>query len=207
MKRHPNGAWVCDGDARTTPGRVFSGEAWITAGMDMATAAPRRPNEARVCDGDARMQHGALAAPNRAAARSGESGFALMLVFAMAAAVAIMLYIELPRVAFEAQRNKEEMLIERGGQYQRAIQLYFRKFKQYPGTMEQLENTNNVRFLRRRYNDPLTGKSEWRLIHVGPGGVFTDSLTRKPKGGDKDKKDEYKNTFITEGPSIGATGS
>src|SRR5712692_6039512 len=141
--------------------------------------------------------------PHTARPRNGESGVALLLVFAMAAAVAIMLYLELPRVAFEAQRNKEELLIERGGQYQRAIQLYFRKFKQYPATIEQLENTNNVRFLRRRYVDPLTGKDEWRLIHVGPGGVFTDSLTRKPKGGDK--KDDYRNNFITEGPAIGST--
>jgi hypothetical protein len=135
--------------------------------------------------------------------RRGESGFALLLVFVMAAAVAIMLYMELPRVAFEAQRNKEALLIERGEQYKRAIQLYFRKFKTYPASLDALENTNNIRFLRRRYSDPLTGKDEWRLIHVGPGGVFTDSITRKPK---TDKpKEANTNTFITEGPPIGST--
>src|SRR5690348_8969493 len=112
------------------------------------------------------------------AAKRGESGFALLLIFAMAAAVAVMLYMELPRVAFEAQREREQLLIERGEQYQRAIQLYFRKFKNYPGSLDALENSNNIRFLRRRYADPLTGKDEWRLIHVGPGGVFTDSITR-----------------------------
>ena len=138
-----------------------------------------------------------------ARSRSSEVGFALLLVFAMAAAVAIMLYLELPRVAFEAQRSREQLLIERGEQYKRAIQLYFRKFKQYPATMEALEATNNVRFLRRRYADPLTGKQEWRLIHVGPGGVFTDSLTQKKKKGDA--KQENRNMFITEGPAIGAT--
>src|SRR5207245_983626 len=116
--------------------------------------------------------------------RDSESGYALLLVFAMAAAVAIMLYIELPRVAFELQRNKEQLLIERGEQYQRAIQLYFRKFKKYPARLEELESTNNIRFLRRRYADPMTGKTEWRLIHIGPGGVFTDSKTRKPPGKD-----------------------
>ena len=97
------------------------------------------------------------------------------------------------------------MLIERGEQYQRAIQLYFRKFKKYPTSMEQLEGTNNVRFLRRRYADPLTGKDEWRLIHIGPTGAFIDSLTHKPgQGNDKDKKPENLNTFITEGGGIGA---
>ncbi len=112
--------------------------------------------------------------------KSRESGFALLLVFAMAAIVALMIYLELPRVAFEAQRAKEELLIERGEQYRRAIQLYMRKTGRYPPNIDALENTNNTRFLRRRYKDPMTGKDEWRLIHVGPGGVFTDSLTMKP---------------------------
>jgi len=134
--------------------------------------------------------------------RSSESGFALLLIFAMAAVVALSLYIALPRFAFEAQRDKEQLLIERGEQYQRAIQLYFRKFKQYPASIEQLESTNNVRFLRRRYVDPMTGKAEWRLIHVGPGGIFTDSLTRKPK--DQKKTEESHSTFITEAPQVGS---
>ena len=103
-----------------------------------------------------------------------QRGFALLLVFVMAAAIAITLYMELPRVAFEAQRNKEQLLIERGEQYQRAIQLYVRKLKKYPVKIEDLEETNQIRFLRKRYIDPMTGKSEWRMIHIGPGGVFTD---------------------------------
>jgi uncharacterized membrane protein YgcG len=136
------------------------------------------------------------------AAKNGESGYALLLIFAMAATIAVMLYMELPRVAFEKQRDREQVLIEHGEQYKRAIQLYFRKFKNYPATIEALENTNNVRFLRRRYPDPLTGKDEWRLIHVGPGGVFTDSLTHKPKKDDKPAANL--NTFITEGAAIGS---
>jgi hypothetical protein len=138
-------------------------------------------------------------------AKTGEEGFVLLLIFAMAAAVALMLYIELPRVSFEAQRSREQLLIERGEQYKRAIQLYFRKFKTYPASIEQLENTNNVRFLRRRYADPLTGKNEWRLIHIGPGGVFTDSLTHKPK---KDqKKEETITSQLMEAPAIGSAPS
>ena len=135
--------------------------------------------------------------------KTGEEGFVLLLIFAMAAAVALMLYMELPRVSFEAQRNREQLLIERGEQYKRAIQLYFRKFKTYPASIEQLENTNKVRFLRRRYPDPLTGKNEWRLIHIGPGGVFTDSITRKPK---KDqKKEETITSLLMEAPAIGSS--
>src|SRR5581483_3117090 len=102
--------------------------------------------------------------------RNSESGYALLFVFAMAATAAIMLYSQLPRVAFEAQRDKEQLLIDRGEQYSRAVQLYVRKFNRFPADVQALENTQNIRFLRKQYVDPLTGKNEWRLIHVGPGG-------------------------------------
>ncbi len=111
-----------------------------------------------------------------------------MLVFLMAAMVAIALYRELPRVAFEAQRSKEELLIERGEQYKRAIQIFVRQNNgRYPQKIEDLENFNNRRYLRKRYKDPMTGSDEWRLIHIGPGGVFTDSLTQKPPQSEKGK--------------------
>ncbi len=131
--------------------------------------------------------------------RTGESGYAMLLLFAMASVMAIMLYMALPRVAFEAQRDQEGLLIERGEQYKRAIQVYYRKFKRYPAKIEDLENTNNLRFLRHKYVDPMTGKDEWRLIHIGAGGL-TDSLIKKKT--DKDKKESV-NNFITELQPIG----
>src|ERR1700681_2920022 len=113
--------------------------------------------------------------------RADESGFALLLVFLMASIVAIGLYYELPRVAMETQRQKEQLLIERGEQYKRAIQLFFKKAGRYPGEIKDLESFQNQRFLRRRYVDPMTGKDEWRLIHI-QNGVLTDSLVNKQKG-------------------------
>ncbi len=135
--------------------------------------------------------------------KRGESGFAMLLLFAMAAAVAIMLYRELPRLVFESQRIREQDLIMRGEQYRRAIQLYVRQFKKYPASLDDLERTSNIRFLRRRYKDPLTGKDEWRLIHIDNAGVFTDSLIHKPEQ-QEEKKSE--NTFITERAAFGSTG-
>ena len=111
---------------------------------------------------------------------NGERGFALLVVFLVAAGIMISLYLEIPRVGFESQRNREEMLIERGEQYSRAIEMFYRKNKRYPQKIEDLENTNNLRFLRRRYIDPLTGKDEWRMIHMGPAGQLADSLVEKP---------------------------
>ncbi len=131
--------------------------------------------------------------------RTGEEGYALMFVVAMAAIVAIMLYVQIPSVAFEAQRDREQLLIDRGEQYSRAIQLFVHKFNRFPTSMEELENTNNIRFLRRRYNDPMTGKQDWRILHAGPGGVILDSVTSAKKTSGNPQQ-----TFITE---MNMTGS
>jgi hypothetical protein len=125
----------------------------------------------------------------------------MLLVFAMSAAIAIGLYMQLPRAAFESQREKEQLLIDHGEQYKRAIQLYYRKFSRYPAKLEDLENTGNIRFLRRRFIDPMTGKDEWRLVHMGPGGQLVDSLIKK----DDANKEEWNNKFITENKSAGAS--
>jgi len=119
-----------------------------------------------------------------------------MFIYAMAAIVAIMLYQEIPRVAFEAQRDKEQLLIDRGEQYSRAVNLFVRKFNRFPADFDALQNTQNLRFLRRKYIDPMTGKDDWRIIHVGPGGVFTDSLVYGKKKDDKQAADVQ--NFITE---------
>ena len=135
----------------------------------------------------------------------GESGFALLLVFLMAACIAIELYRELPRVAFESQRAKEQLLIQRGEQYKRAIQVFVRKNNRYPASIDELESYQNQRFLRRRYIDPMTGKDKWRVVKVGPGGVLIDSINNKQKGAPGSQEKKEANTFIGEGPIIGAT--
>jgi hypothetical protein len=117
--------------------------------------------------------------------RSNQNGFALLLVFALAAAIAIMFYLELPRLAFEAQRQKEELLVMRGEEHIRAIQLFMRKNGKWPQNLDELEKFNNLRYLRRRYKDPMTGSDEWRVVHVDPMGQLTDSLVHK-----KDKEKE-----------------
>ena len=51
------------------------------------------------------------------------------------------LYMEMPRVAFESQRQREHLLIARGEQYKRGIQLFYRKYHTYPQTLDDLETT------------------------------------------------------------------
>jgi type II secretory pathway pseudopilin PulG len=107
-----------------------------------------------------------------------EHGYVLIVFLMFAAVLIVGVYRILPKYVFEGQRQKEEELIFRGQQYRRAIQLYVRKFGRYPGSLEELENTNQIRFVRKLYPDPMTSEGEWRLIHVGPGGSFPDALNQ-----------------------------
>lgn len=133
--------------------------------------------------------------------RRRESGFALLLVFLMAAIISITLYMEIPRLAFQTQRNKEQLLMERGEQYKLAIRRFMQANKRWPASVDELENLNNRRFLRRRYKDPMTGKDEWRLVHIS-NGVLTDS--KNTKQGDKKTPDAPDN-FIAALPGMGST--
>ncbi len=77
----------------------------------------------------------------------------LMLAFAL---IAIGLLAILPEIGQQIKRDREEELRHRGTAYMRAIQHYYKKLGRYPTRVEELENTNNIRFLRKRYKDPLT---------------------------------------------------
>lgn len=115
----------------------------------------------------------------RRLAQRGERGFAMLIVFALAAAGAVMLYMEAPRIIFEGQRNREQLLIERGEQYKRAVQVFYRKNKKLPQRVEDLERGTETRFLRRRYKDPFTGKDDWKFIETD-GVNLKNSLVKKP---------------------------
>ena len=72
------------------------------------------------------------------------------------------------------QREREEELIFRGKQYIRAIGLWQTRFPgTLPTTIDALLNTNNMRFLRKRWKDPITNSEEWRLIKMNPDGTVS----------------------------------
>src|ERR1700710_23859 len=97
----------------------------------------------------------------------GEQGYMLLAVVVMVALVLIALAVAAPVVARDLRRDKEVESEHRAEQYVRAIRLYQRSCKctSYPPSMDALEKSTTVRFLRQKYIDPLTGKSDWRLIH------------------------------------------
>jgi len=71
-----------------------------------------------------------------------------------------------PSIAQQLRRDREEEMIHRGVQYSRALRRYVKKFGRYPTRLEELENTNNLRFLRKRYKDPITGQ-DFKVLHMG----------------------------------------
>ena len=108
--------------------------------------------------------------------RSAQSGYALLALLASSAILLAGLALALPRMAMQAQRVKDERLIERGEQYKRAIELYYRDHNKYPEELDDLEDTDGVRYLRRRSTDPMGDSGDWRIIHMGTDGRFEDSL-------------------------------
>ena len=88
-----------------------------------------------------------------------------MLILAVAL-LAIAAIVVAPTIAFQMKRDREEELIHRGVQYSRAIKHYVKKFGRYPTKIEDLEKTNEIRFLRRRYKDPINGK-DFKILHMG----------------------------------------
>jgi type II secretory pathway pseudopilin PulG len=98
--------------------------------------------------------------------RRSERGYILITLILFVALIAIAAVVMAPVIAFQVKRDREEELIHRGVQYSRAMKHFVKKFGRYPTRIEELENTNQVRFLRKRYKDPITGK-DFKLLHMG----------------------------------------
>lgn len=96
-----------------------------------------------------------------------EAGYMLVAVVVMVALVLISLSVAAPVIAKQVRRDKEVETEHRAEQYVRAIRLYYRKFHNYPPSIDALKQSNNIRFLRQEYTDPLTGKADWRILHLG----------------------------------------
>jgi len=94
-----------------------------------------------------------------------QSGYLMITLMLTIALLAIALLAVLPDIKQQITRDREDELRHRGTAYMRAIQHFYKKFGRYPGKIEELENTNNLRFLRKRYTDPMnvdkkTGKEK-----------------------------------------------
>jgi type II secretory pathway pseudopilin PulG len=107
--------------------------------------------------------------------RRNESGYVMLTLLLVMAMMAIFAGVIVSSITFDIKRDREEEMIHRGVQYTRAIRAYYKKFSRYPAKIEDLENTSQMRFLRKRYKDPLTGK-DFKLLHYGEAKMSLNAL-------------------------------
>lgn len=106
-----------------------------------------------------------------ARSRNRSSGYMLITLVLALALITIALLTVLPDLKQQILRDREDEMRHRGTAYMRAIQHFYKKFGRYPNRLEELENTNNLRFLRKRYTDPMnrnpeTGKEkDFKILH------------------------------------------
>jgi type II secretory pathway pseudopilin PulG len=100
-----------------------------------------------------------------------QRGYMMITLMLALALIMIGLLAVLPEIKQQIVRDREDELRHRGTAYMRAIQHFYKKFGRYPTRVEELESTNNLRFLRKRYTDPVnidktTGKEkDFKFLH------------------------------------------
>jgi type II secretory pathway pseudopilin PulG len=112
-----------------------------------------------------------------------EEGYILLVVIFMLAILVIALTVAAPAIKKDIQRDRDLETMHRGKQYVRAVKLYYKKFGAYPPTIDALVNTNEIRFLRKKYIDPTTGKEEWKIIRFGQNKTQTMGFFGQAIGG------------------------
>lgn len=118
-----------------------------------------------------------------------EEGYILVAVMFMLAILVIAASVAAPKIARQIQRDREVETMHRGKQYARAVKLYYKQFNAYPPNVDALVKTNEIRFLRKKYLDPMTGKDDWKTIALGQNktptafGFFGAPLTGSGMGG------------------------
>ena len=118
----------------------------------------------------------------RRAPESRQAGYMLLTVLLFVTLLVLASAAVAPRMKMQIERDRDEEMIHRGVQYSRAIKRFYKKFGRYPNSLQELENTNNLRFLRRRYKDPVTGK-EFKLLHMGEVKLFAQGVAGLPIAG------------------------
>ena len=115
--------------------------------------------------------------------RPSEEGYILIWVIFLLAILTIAMSVAVPRIVKEIQLDREHETMARGKQFTRAVQLYYRKFHAFPPNRDALVKTNEIRFLRKKYIDPTTGKDDWKPIRFGQAKTQTLGFFGQPIAG------------------------
>jgi type II secretory pathway pseudopilin PulG len=101
----------------------------------------------------------------RRISKHAQRGYILLTLMLAVCLFAIAVAVAAPTLAFQIRRDREEELIHRGAQYSRAIRWYAKKTGRYPLTLDELYQPGGVKYIRRLYKDPVTGR-DFRLLHT-----------------------------------------
>jgi type II secretory pathway pseudopilin PulG len=94
-----------------------------------------------------------------------EQGYVLLTLMLFVALLTIAAAVAAPGIAFRIKRDREDELVHRGVQYSRAIRAFSKKTGRYPARLEELRDTNGLKFIRKFYKDPITGR-DFKLLHM-----------------------------------------
>jgi type II secretory pathway pseudopilin PulG len=94
-----------------------------------------------------------------------ERGYVLLTLMLFVSVMVVAAAVVAPSIARQIKREREEELIHRGMEYRRAIRSFAKRTGRFPLRIEELENTDGTRYLRKRYKDPITG-GDFRLLHM-----------------------------------------
>jgi type II secretory pathway pseudopilin PulG len=83
-------------------------------------------------------------------------------------------------------REREAELLHIGNEYRKAIERYYLSGpRQYPRNLSDLikdpRQPGTVRYLRKLYSDPVSGKDEWGLVKAADGGIAGVHSTSEEK--------------------------
>lgn len=136
--------------------------------------------------------------------RDPERGYVLLVLLLSLALLSIGLTVLVQGIDFEIKRDREEELIHRGVQYSRGVRRFIKAFGRYPNSIEELENTNNIRCLRRRYKDPITGK-DFKILHLSDLPSFKPSPPVNPVRSSASQQQDVSRPVSNEGPETEVT--
>ena len=103
----------------------------------------------------------------QSARRQRDGGYLLLAILLMMALMIIAATAVAPRIVQQIKRDREEEMIHRGTEYARAIKKFYKKNGRYPSSLDDLDKNTQVRYLRKRFKDPLTKDGKWKLLNYG----------------------------------------
>jgi len=102
----------------------------------------------------------------RMGSRRKDSGYMLLVLMLAVAVLTITMLGVARNYRRSILRDREVEMIHRGEQYERAVKRFYKKNGRYPTSIEQLEDNNKIRYLRKRYKDPMSPDGTWQLVRI-----------------------------------------